>query len=96
MGYLPVPNGGSIIQHDDEEKTRESIRQFSKKDADAYFEFEAWIGRIADIMGPLLMETPPNLGSKKSKDIKDVAHSAGRCARRSTPRRWPTSRACSR
>jgi phytoene dehydrogenase-like protein len=73
MGYLPVPNGGSIIQHDDEEKTRESIRQFSKKDADAYFEFEAWIGRIADIMGPLLMETPPNLGSKKAKDIKDVA-----------------------
>ena len=73
MGYLPMPNGGSIIQHDDEEKTRESIPQFSKKDADAYFEFEAWIGRIADIMGPLLMETPPNLGSKKAKDIKDVA-----------------------
>ena len=73
MGYLPCPDGGSIIQHDDEEKTRESIRQFSKKDADAYFEFEAWIGRIADIMGPLLMETPPNLGSKKAKDIKDVA-----------------------
>ena len=67
MGYLPVPDGGSIIQHDDEEKTRESIRQFSKKDADAYFEFEAWIGRIADIMGPLLMETPPNLGSKKAE-----------------------------
>ena len=35
--------------------------------------FEAWIGRIANIMGPLLMETPPHVGSKKAGDIKDVA-----------------------
>jgi phytoene dehydrogenase-like protein len=73
MGYLPLPDGGSIIQHEDEERTRASIQRFSKKDADAYFEFEAWIGRIADIMGPLLMQTPPAIGSKKAKDIRDVA-----------------------
>ncbi|HEY6568504.1 MAG TPA: NAD(P)/FAD-dependent oxidoreductase, partial [Actinomycetota bacterium] len=45
----------------------------SKHDADAYGPFYEWIGRIADIMGPLLMETPPALGSKKPGDIKDVA-----------------------
>ena len=73
MGYLPHPSGKSIVQHDDEARTRASIAQFSKRDADAYFEFEAWIGRIANIMGPLLMETPPNLGSKKPGDIKDIA-----------------------
>ena len=73
MGYLPLPDGGSIVQHDDEDTTRASIGRFSKKDADAYFEYEEWIGRIANIMGPLLMQTPPTLGSKKPKDIKDVA-----------------------
>ena len=73
MGYLPHPNGASIVQHEDEAKTHASIARFSKKDADAYPAFEEWIGRVANIMGPLLMETPPNLGSKKPKDIKDVA-----------------------
>jgi phytoene dehydrogenase-like protein len=33
----------------------------------------AWIGRIADILGPLLMRTPPTLGSRRPRDIKDVA-----------------------
>jgi phytoene dehydrogenase-like protein len=73
MGYLPHPGGASIVQHEDEDTTRESIRRFSKKDADAYFAFEEWIGRIANILGPMLMQTPPRLGSKKPRDLKDVA-----------------------
>jgi phytoene dehydrogenase-like protein len=73
MGYLPHPSGKSIVQHEDEARTRASIAQFSKKDADAYFEFEEWIGSIAHILGPLLMETPSHLGSKRPKDIKDLA-----------------------
>ncbi|HVD69351.1 MAG TPA: NAD(P)/FAD-dependent oxidoreductase [Actinomycetota bacterium] len=73
QGYLPMPGGGSIVQSDDDAKTYESIARLSQHDADAYGPFYEWIGRIADIMGPLLMQTPPNLGSKKPKDIKDVA-----------------------
>jgi phytoene dehydrogenase-like protein len=73
QGYLPMPGGGSIVQSDDDAKTYESIARLSRHDADAYGPFYEWIGRIADIMGPLLMQTPPNLGSKKPKDIKDVA-----------------------
>ena len=73
QGYLPMPGGGSIVQSDDDAKTYESIARLSQHDADAYGPFYEWIGRIADIMGPLLMQTPPSLGSKKPKDIKDVA-----------------------
>ena len=62
QGYMPMRGGGSIIQHTDEKITRESIEQISKKDADAYGPFYDWIGHIADIMGPLLMKTPPHLG----------------------------------
>ena len=72
QGYMPMRGGGSIIQHSDDKITRESIEKISKKDADAYFEFYEWVGRIADIMGPLLMQTPPHIGSKRFGDLKDV------------------------
>ena len=39
QGYMPMRGGGSIIQHTDEQITRESIEKISKKDADAYFAF---------------------------------------------------------
>jgi len=73
QGYLPMPGGGSIVQAEDEAKTRASIERLSKKDADAYFAFYGWIAGIADILGPMLMQTPPHLGSTKSSDIRDVA-----------------------
>jgi phytoene dehydrogenase-like protein len=73
MGYLPHPDGRSIVQHEDPERTHESVARFSKRDADAYPVFEEWIGRIAGILGPLLMQTPPELGSKKPRDLWDVA-----------------------
>jgi len=72
QGYMPMRTGGSVIQHTDDAITRESIAKVSKKDADAYFEFYEWVGRIADIMGPLLMKTPPHLGSRRFSDLKDV------------------------
>ena len=72
QGYMPIRGGGSIIQHTDDAITRESIEKISKKDADAYFAFYEWVGHIADIMGPLLMQTPPHLGSRKFGDLKDV------------------------
>ena len=73
QGYMPMRDGRSIIQHTEEKITRESIAQVSKRDADAYFEFYKWIGRIADILGPLLMEKPPHAGSKKIRDLWDVS-----------------------
>jgi phytoene dehydrogenase-like protein len=72
QGYLPLRGGGAIIQHTDDQITRDSIARISKKDADAYFEFYEWVARIADIMGPLLMKTPPHLGSQRFGDLKDV------------------------
>jgi phytoene dehydrogenase-like protein len=76
LGYLPLPDGTSIVRHEQDEKTRESIAKFSKRDADVYFEYEAWIGRIGAILGPMLMQTPPHLGSRTPGDIKDVAQLA--------------------
>jgi phytoene dehydrogenase-like protein len=73
MGYLPHPDGRSIIQSEDPQVSHDTVAQFSKKDAEACSRFETWIGRIANIMGLMLMQTPMHLGSKKFGDIKDVA-----------------------
>ena len=72
QGYMPMSGGGSIIQAEKEQKTRDSIGRLSKHDADAYFEFYDWISRISDILGPMLMETPPHVGSKKPSDLWDL------------------------
>jgi len=72
LGYLPLPDG-SIVRHEDEDKTRESIGRFSKRDADTYFAYEEWIGRIGGILSPMLWQTPPTIGSRDPKAIRDVA-----------------------
>jgi phytoene dehydrogenase-like protein len=72
QGYMPMRGGGSIIQAENEQTTRDSIAKISKHDADAYFEFYKWISRISDILGPMLMETPPHVGSKKPGDLWDL------------------------
>ena len=73
QGYMPMRSGGSIIQSEDEAVTRASIARLSKADADAYFAFYGWIERISNILGPMLMQTPPDLGSRKLRDVWDVA-----------------------
>ena len=43
--------------------------KFSKRDADALEQWEAWIGGLADVLGPLLMTTPPRVGSRRPGDL---------------------------
>ncbi|MEX0755443.1 MAG: NAD(P)/FAD-dependent oxidoreductase [Actinomycetota bacterium] len=70
--YAPQPDGGGIRvgDHDDEAR-REEFARFSKRDADALDDYEAWIQHSADLLGPLLMETPPTLGSLSPGDVAD-------------------------
>jgi phytoene dehydrogenase-like protein len=70
--YAPQPGSGGI--RDDEGKGgrfRETLSQFSKTDADAHKEWSAWLDRSAAFLGPLLMETPVNLGSLAFGDLAD-------------------------
>ena len=63
--YQAFPEGGSlIIYEDDPKRTHEQLAKFSKKDADALPEYYAWIEGIAEVMGPLLTQVPPNIGSQ--------------------------------
>ncbi|XP_030841597.1 pyridine nucleotide-disulfide oxidoreductase domain-containing protein 2 [Strongylocentrotus purpuratus] len=66
----PGPNGRprSLLMSKDEEFTKQQIAQFSKKDAEAYHEFDEYLMRIAGAIGPLLDNPPLDLkpGSRSS------------------------------
>ncbi len=71
--YQAFPEGGSIkIYADDAQRNYESIARFSKKDAEAMPKWDAWLAGLADVLGPLLLQVPPNIGSRKPKDLKDT------------------------
>ena len=77
--FLPFPDGRCIVQYDDDAaKNHESFAQFSKKDADALERWDAWIGGLAEVLGPLLMSIPPALGSREPRDLAEQLRLAWR------------------
>ena len=67
--YAPQPGEGAIRMVEDEQELRKRIAPFSKRDAEAYGEWGAWIERSANLLGPVLMETPPPIGSSSPGDL---------------------------
>ena len=71
--YQAFPEGGSItLFADDAKRNYDSIAKFSKKDAEAMPKWDAWLGGLADVLSPLLLKVPPNIGSRKPSDLKDT------------------------
>ncbi len=72
--YQAFPEGGSLtIYEDDPARTHEQLAKWSKKDADAWPKWNAWLEGIADVMGPLLTQVPPTIGSRRPSDLLDLA-----------------------
>jgi phytoene dehydrogenase-like protein len=75
--YQAFPEGGSLtIYEDDPARTYDQIARWSKKDADAWPKWNAWLAGLADVMGPLLTRVPPNIGSRRPGDLLDTARLA--------------------
>jgi len=75
--YQAFPDGRAItVYADDAKKSYESIAQFSKRDADTLPKWEAWLKGVADVLGPLLLQVPPKLGSLAIGDLVASAQSA--------------------
>src|SRR6476469_2583972 len=72
--YQAFPEGGSLtIYEDDPARTYEQLAKWSKKDAEAWPKWNAWLEGIADVMGPRLTQVPPNIGSHRPGDLLDLA-----------------------
>jgi phytoene dehydrogenase-like protein len=70
--YQALPDGRSIkFYADDAKKNYESVSQFSKKDAEMVPKWDAWLSGVADVLGPMLLQVPPKVGSRKLSDVRD-------------------------
>ena len=68
--YYAFPDGRSlIITGEDDKRDFESMARFSRQDAEAYGEWRRWLGEMAAIMEPLLLTTPPKMGSRHPLDL---------------------------
>ncbi|HTX62598.1 MAG TPA: NAD(P)/FAD-dependent oxidoreductase [Acidimicrobiales bacterium] len=77
--YQAFPDGTSIkIWSDDAAKNYEEIAKFSKHDAEAMPKWDAWLAGLADVLGPMLLEVPPKIGSKRPGDLADLLRMAWR------------------
>ena len=91
--YQAYPDGRSIMVYaDDAARSHDSIAQFSKKDAETLPQWEAWLQEVADVLGPLLLQKPPKIGSMAFGDlIERAGRVEGAQARRPRRRRRHTA-----
>jgi phytoene dehydrogenase-like protein len=77
--YQAFPEGGSIkLYADDAKRNYESISRWSRKDAEVMPQWDAWLEGLAEVLGPLLTTVPPNLGSRKPKELAETLRLAWR------------------
>ncbi len=70
--FVPFPDGRYFVYWDDQKKTCAEIARFSRKDAETYPVFEAFLHDAAKFVRELLWVTPPNPASRRPGDIKDM------------------------
>jgi phytoene dehydrogenase-like protein len=86
-GYEVYPQGPYFAPHargtylefaSDPARRRAEIAKFSARDADALERWDAWMGKLAAVLGPLLSTVPPRLGSRRPADLAEQARLAWR------------------
>ena len=71
--FAPRRDGGFLALPDDPARRREAISVFSAKDAVAYERWDEDMGRLGAMLGPLLGDIPPRLGSRRPTDLPGQA-----------------------
>jgi phytoene dehydrogenase-like protein len=67
--FAPRCDGRYLSLPDDPVARRAQIAKFSERDASAYDGYQAHLARLGEILGPLLDEIPPRLGSRRPPDL---------------------------
>jgi phytoene dehydrogenase-like protein len=77
--YQAWPDGRSLMLFaDDARRNHDQIARFSANDAAAMPRWDEWLGRLARVIGPLLMTVPPSLGSTRPGDLVEQLRLAWR------------------
>jgi len=64
-----LPDGRSLVLYSDAKKAAQEIAQWSAKDAAAYGDLGAALGKIGKVIGEALLLTPPNIDDPSSGDL---------------------------
>ena len=75
-GYIPLPDGRSLIETSDPAEDHEQFAKFSKRDADRVVDYFDWLDKLTKVLAPILMQTPPKVGSRSLGDAFDQARFA--------------------
>jgi phytoene dehydrogenase-like protein len=67
--FAPRADGRALRLPYDAAARREEIARFSATDAAAYDSYEHYLSVMAALLGPLLNEIPPRLGSRRPQDL---------------------------
>ena len=69
--FVAYPDGRCLQLPEDKRRRHEQIAKFSASDAEAMEGWDAWLGGLAQVLGPLLSVVPPKVGSKRLGDLLD-------------------------
>ena len=78
--FAPSLDGRALLLYRDTARSAQSIAQFSKRDADRYAEFARVLARLAGVLQPLMLKTPPALRNPHAGDLWTLL-GAGRALR---------------
>jgi phytoene dehydrogenase-like protein len=67
--FVPRRDGRYLMMCDNRERRRAQIAKFSARDADEIERWDAWLGGLGALLGPMLTQIPPRLGSKRPSDL---------------------------
>ncbi|HET9625056.1 MAG TPA: NAD(P)/FAD-dependent oxidoreductase [Kofleriaceae bacterium] len=76
--FVPRADGTSLMMCDDPARRHAEIARFSRRDADEMERWDAWLGRLGALLGPMLTQIPPRLGSKRPGDLLAALKTAWR------------------
>jgi phytoene dehydrogenase-like protein len=71
--FTPFPDGRYLLLGPDKEMTRREVSKFSTRDAEALPRYEAMLERVADVIEPTLLQTPPDPWSRRPRDLVRLA-----------------------
>jgi len=67
--FAPREDGRYLMMRAEPGARRSEIAKFSTRDADAIERWDAWLGRLGAVLGPMLTTVPPKMGSKRVADL---------------------------
>ncbi len=69
--FIAFPDGRYLLAHDEASRDVDEVAKFSTRDAARLGDYEAWLRGVADVLSPLLLRTPPRVGSHRPGDLLD-------------------------